>query len=211
MKQKFKSIYVELPAWMRQFLLDTTGIFTTHEERMKFAVNLSRQNIEHGTGGPFGAAVFDMDSGRLIAAGVNMVTTAGISIAHAEIIALTQAQTILGNFDLSGQGMPRCELVTTTTPCAMCLGAIPWSGIRMLVCGARDEDARGVGFDEGAKRQDWVRELEIRGIEVICDVLRDEAVTVLNDYVKNGGIVYNSRCEMDKLICTQKRKIENQN
>jgi tRNA(Arg) A34 adenosine deaminase TadA len=194
MKQKFKSIYIELPVWMQQSLFAATGMFATHKERMKFAIDLSRQNIEHSTGGPFGAAVFDMDSGRLIAAGVNMVTAVGISIAHAEIVALTQAQAILGNFDLGGPGMPRCELVTTTTPCAMCLGAIPWSGVRMLVCGARDEDARSVGFDEGSKRQDWVRELEVRGIEVVCDVLRDEAAAVLRDYVKNGGIVYNSRC-----------------
>jgi len=189
----FKSIYIDLPTWMQQSLLDATGFFATHEERMKFAIDLSRQNIEHNTGGPFGAAVFDIDSGRLIAAGVNMVTTAGLSIAHAEIVALTQAQAILGNFDLGGQGMPRCELVTTTTPCAMCLGAVPWSGVRMLVCGARDEDARDVGFDEGSKRLDWINELKVRGIEVICDVLRNEAATVLSDYVKNGGIVYNGR------------------
>jgi tRNA(Arg) A34 adenosine deaminase TadA len=194
MIQKFKPINIELPAWMQQLLIDATGVFATREERMQFAVNLSRQNTEHHTGGPFGAAVFDTDSGQLIAAGVNMVTTVGLSIAHAEIVALTQAQAILGNFDLGDSGMPRCELVTTTAPCAMCLGAVPWSGVRTLVCGARDEDARSVGFDEGSKRPDWVHELEIRGINVVCDVLRDDAAAVLRDYVKIGGIVYNSRC-----------------
>jgi tRNA(Arg) A34 adenosine deaminase TadA len=194
MRQKFKPINIELPAWMQQLLLGVTGIFETSEERMQFAVYLSRQNIEHRTGGPFGAAVFDTDSRQLIAAGVNMVTTTGLSIAHAEMVALAQAQVVLGNFDLSGSGMPRCELVTTTAPCAMCLGAVPWSGVRTLVCGARDEDARSVGFDEGSKRPDWVHELEIRGIKVVCDVLRDDAAIVLNDYVKMGGIMYNSRC-----------------
>jgi len=187
---KFKSIHIDLPAWMQQSLLDAPEFFATHNERMKFAIDLSRQNIEHNTGGPFGAAVFDMDSGRLIAAGVNMVTTACFSIAHAEIVALAQAQAILGNFNLGGKEMPRCELVTTTAPCAMCLGAIPWSGVRMLVCGARDEDARAVGFDEGSKRLDWIDELKVRDIDVVCDVLRSEAATVLTDYVKNGGIVY---------------------
>ena len=41
------------------------------------------------------------------------------------------------------------EMVASTQPCAMCLGATPWSGIRRLVCGARDEDAEEIGFDEG--------------------------------------------------------------
>ena len=194
MKQKFKPIHIELPAWMQQSLLDATEIFITREERMRFVIELSRQNIKHCTGGPFGAAIFDMDSGRLIAAGVNMVTTVGLAIAHAEIIALMQAQAILGCFNLGNPEMPHCELVTTTAPCAMCLGAVPWSGVYALVCGARDEDARAVGFDEGAKPLNWVRELEIRGIEVVCDVLRDEATAVLRDYVKKDGILYNGRC-----------------
>lgn len=160
---------------------------------MGFVVGLSRKNVENATGGPFAAAVFDRNGGKLIAAGVNLVTTSGLSIAHAEIVALSQAQAILGTFDLGGPGMPDCVLVTSTAPCAMCLGAIPWSGIRALVCGARDEDARAVGFDEGSKRDDWVRELEIRGVEVMCDVLREEAAVILRHYVDGGGLVYNSR------------------
>jgi tRNA(Arg) A34 adenosine deaminase TadA len=160
---------------------------------MEFVINLSAQNIKNATGGPFAAAIFDMDSGNLISAGVNLVTTSGLSIAHAEIIAIIQAQSILGSFDLGGTGMPRCELVSSTAPCAMCLGAIPWSGVRALACGARDEDARSVGFDEGSKRDDWARELETRGIEVAHDVLREKAAAVLRDYVDGGGIVYNGR------------------
>jgi len=197
MKQKFKPIHIEMPAWMQQSLCYVTEAFTTHEERMRFVIKLSKQNIKYCTGGPFGAAVFNINSGRLIAAGVNLVTTAGLAIAHAEIVALMQAQAILGSYDLGNPDMPHCELVTTTAPCAMCLGAIPWSGVRALVCGARDEDARVVGFDEGSKPQNWIRELEIRGIKVFCDVLRSEAAAVLKDYVKDGGIVYNGRHEID--------------
>jgi tRNA(Arg) A34 adenosine deaminase TadA len=47
-------------------------------------------------------------------------------------------------------------MVVSTEPCALCLGAIPWSGIRRLVCGARDEDARSIGFDEGEKVPYWI-------------------------------------------------------
>jgi tRNA(Arg) A34 adenosine deaminase TadA len=167
--------------------------YASPEERMAFVVELSRENIAQGTGGPFAAAVFDAVSGRLIAAGVNMVTRLGLSIAHAEIVALAQAQAVLGGFDLGGGGMPNCELVSSAEPCAMCLGAVPWSGVRSLVCGARDEDVRAVGFDEGAKREDWIEGLEARGIVVRRDVLRESAAAVLREYAAMGGPVYNGR------------------
>ena len=199
MDKKIRSarVSVELPPWAALVLEGAQDAYASREERMAFAVSLSRKNIEEGTGGPFAAAVFDADTGRLIAAGVNLVTSLRISCAHAEVVALTQAQAILGNFDLGGESMPRCELVTTTEPCAMCLGAIPWSGIRSLVCGARDEDARAAGFDEGSKREDWVKELEARGIAVARDVLREEAAAVLKDYALGGGTLYNGRGRRD--------------
>jgi tRNA(Arg) A34 adenosine deaminase TadA len=74
----------------------------------------------------------------------------------------------------------------------MCFGAVPWSGVRRLVCGARDEDARAIGFDEGPKLADWVTALNDRGITVLRDVLRDDAVAVLRDYIASGGIIYNA-------------------
>ena len=74
----------------------------------------------------------------------------------------------------------------------MCFGAVPWSGISQLICGARDEDARGIGFDEGSKLSNWVAELNSRGISVLRDVLREEAVAVLNQYARTGGSIYNT-------------------
>jgi tRNA(Arg) A34 adenosine deaminase TadA len=193
--KKYAEISITLPPWLLQELdgVSETGSFTSAEERMAFVVELSRKNVARGTGGPFAAAVFDAGSGRLIAAGVNMVTRVGLSIAHAEIVALAQAQAVLGGFDLGGAGMPKCELVSSTEPCAMCFGAVPWSGVRSLVCGARDEDARSVGFDEGAKRPDWAESLEERGIAVRRDILREAAAAVLREYAAKGGAVYNGR------------------
>ena len=138
--------------------------FPVLEERMRLVIELSSLNIQHNTGGPFGAAVFDMETHQLIAAGVNMVAHSNCSIAHAEIVALTLAQKVVANFDLGAPGHPPYELVSSTEPCAMCFGAIPWSGIRQLVCGAKGEDASRIGFDEGPKHPDWIRELENRGI-----------------------------------------------
>lgn len=159
---------------------------------MLLAVRLARTNVERGTGGPFGAAVFDRETGRLVAPGVNLVTTAGCSVAHAEMIALMVGQQAEGTFDLGAEGRDY-ELVTSTEPCAMCLGAVPWSGVRHLVCGARDADARSVGFDEGSKIKNWMEELTRRGITVECDVCRSEAAEVLRYYASSGGEIYNSR------------------
>ena len=75
----------------------------------------------------------------------------------------------------------------------MCLGALPWSGIRSLVCGARDEDARSIGFDEGEKPVQWIEALENRSIKVTRDILRDTAKAILKQYVDEGGIIYNGR------------------
>ncbi len=163
------------------------------EDRMRLAVDLARGNIRHGTGGPFGAAVFDGETGHLLAPGVNLVVSAGCSVAHAEMVAIMVAQQRVGSFDLGGPGQPPRELVTSTEPCAMCFGAVPWSGVRRLVCGARDEDARGCGFDEGAKISEWGSELEKRGISVERDVLREEAAAVLREYATGGGPIYNAR------------------
>ena len=103
------------------------------------------------------------------------------------------AQQLVGDFDLGGEGQPSYELVASTEPCSMCFGAIPWSGIRHLVCGARGEDAEAVGFDEGTKPAEWVRALEERGITVERDALRDEAASVLREYAERGGEIYNAR------------------
>lgn len=159
---------------------------------MRFVIELSRLNIENG-GGPFGAAIFDMQSHRLISAGVNMVIGASCSMAHAEMVALSLAQQQLGQYDLGAAGLPRLELVSSCEPCAMCFGALPWSGIRHLACGARDADARAIGFDEGPKHPQWRNELEQRGISVSTDICRSEAKVVLDAYAASGGVIYNAR------------------
>jgi hypothetical protein len=62
-----------------------------------------------------------------------------------------------------------------------------------LVCGARDEDVRAVGLDEGPKMPDLLPAIERRGIAVVRDVSRDEAVAVLEEYAGSGGMIYNAR------------------
>ena len=157
---------------------------------MAFVIGLSERTVRHRTGGPFGAAVFDRRNGDLLSVGVNLVVSASCSSAHAEVVALSLAQRELGRFDLAA-GAVRCELVTSTEPCAMCLGACCWSGIGRVVCGARGEDAEAIGFDEGPKPADWPAALVQRHVGVVRDVLREKASAVLRGYIRADGPVYN--------------------
>jgi tRNA(Arg) A34 adenosine deaminase TadA len=191
-KLKFPKVVLQLPGWIQSALADSEQIYPVVEERMRLVVKLAQLNIEHETGGPFGAGIFELKSGRLISVGVNLVESADCSIAHAEMIAIAVAQRVIGSYDLSGEKDIAYQLVTSTEPCAMCLGAIPWSGVRSVLCGARDEDARSIGFDEGHKPPNWVKSLDSRGISVVRDVLREQAKAVLLEYGRRGGLIYNA-------------------
>lgn len=180
---------LRLPDWLAERLATVDRPFRTASERMRLAIELASGNVERRTGGPFGAAVFERSSGRLVAAGVNCVVASGLSVAHAEILALSLAQLACGSFDLSSSDL---ELATSAEPCEMCLGAVHWSGIRSILCGARDADVRGVGFDEGAKPADWVARWSRRGVSVELDVERFGAVEVLERYRREGGAIYNA-------------------
>lgn len=178
---------LHLPAWMSRYL-QTADTFQTPAQRMRFVLGAAEQNITHG-GGPFAAAIFETGSGTLISLGVNLVIAEGLSILHAEIVALMLAQRVVGTFNLAAHG--NYQLVSSCEPCAMCLGAIPWSGIRSLICGAHDADARAVGFDEGDKPPQWEQGLRRRGIEVVASLLRSEAADQLRRYKDQGGVRYN--------------------
>jgi tRNA(Arg) A34 adenosine deaminase TadA len=181
---------LSLPEWVEELAPFSSGPYPTVEERMGVVLALARRAVSETVGGPFAAAVFEAESHRLVAAGVNLVFAAGSSVAHAEVVALVMAQQELGSHHLGAPGLPACELVTSTEPCAMCLGAVPWSGVRRLVCGAREEDARAVGFDEGDKPERWPEALAARGIEVLRDVSREAAREVLRRYHAAGGRRY---------------------
>jgi len=184
-----------LPQWLLDRVAVESGSFPTVEARMQLVIEFSKLNTQHGTGGPFGAAVFDMKSWKLLAAGVNRVVPLNNSSAHAEMLAIAGAQEKIGTFDLGAKELSGYELVTSCEPCAMCFGAIPWSGIRQLVCGATSRDAQRIGFDEGPKHPDWIKELERRGITVLSSVCSREAAKILNEYHANNGLVYNGRRE----------------
>ena len=184
-------VTLSLPDWAQEFTSQAPHHFETLESRMRFVLDLTAKNIHEKTGGPFGAAIFDLSSGRLISVGVNRVMSEGCSVAHAEMMAIMLAQKTLGTFDLSQKG--KYQLVTSAKMCIMCFGGVIWSGLLEVVYSAEGSDVESiVGFDEGPCPENYKHELEKRGIHLIGPLFQDQGIHVLKMYVKEGGFVYNS-------------------
>jgi tRNA(Arg) A34 adenosine deaminase TadA len=186
-----RSLVIGPPDWLPE-VVDWRATYRSDEDRMRLVVELARQNVLRGGGGPFGAGVFESNGGRLIAAGVNSVTRLNNSVLHAETLAIMLAQARLGTYALGSAGSDWYVLVASCEPCAMCLGATLWSGVRGLVCGAAKADATALGFDEGPVFPESWAYLERRGVRTARGVLRDEAAAVLELYRASGGAIYNA-------------------
>ena len=87
---------------------------------------------------PIGAVV--VHDGAIIATGQNRVLRDVDPTAHAEIVAMRAAATVLGNYRLSG-----CTLFVTLEPCAMCAGAMIHARLDRLVFAAADPKAGAAG------------------------------------------------------------------
>ncbi len=89
---------------------------------------------------PVGAVI--VQDGQIIARACNQVETLKDATAHAEMLALTQAQSALGDWRLSS-----CELYVTKEPCPMCAGAMVHTRLRRVIFGcpsAKDGAAGGL-------------------------------------------------------------------
>lgn len=87
---------------------------------------------------PVGAVV--VHDGVVIARGHNRPVTAHDPTGHAEIVALREAASVLGNYRLDG-----CELYVTLEPCAMCSGAMLHARLRRVIYGAPDPKTGAAG------------------------------------------------------------------
>lgn len=186
------SVTITVPLWVDE-LAPAGTLIEDEDDRMGLAIRLSARNVAEG-GGPFASVVFE--GTRLVAAGVNRVLESGLSIAHGEIVALIRAQDLAHELERAAATAPvtgPLTLVTTTEPCCQCFGAIVWSGVDRLVCGATTADAEAIGFDEGPKPEFWPDVLEERGIAVELNVRRNEARAVLVEYQRRGGPIYGLR------------------
>ena len=87
---------------------------------------------------PVGAVI--IWDGKIVARAANRNLTDNDPTAHAEILALRQAGTAVGNHRLLD-----CELFVTIEPCPMCAGALVHARLKRLVYGADDPKAGAVG------------------------------------------------------------------
>jgi len=112
----------------------------SNEKFMLRAIELSKESIVKN-GGPFGCTI--VKNSKIIAEGINKVTSSNDPTAHAEIVAIRNACQKLQTFNLSG-----VELYTSCEPCPMCLSAIYWSHIDKIYYGNTRLDAAKIGFDD---------------------------------------------------------------
>lgn len=189
----YAQVHLTLPAWVHD-AVDTTRAYPGDADKVALAIALSHGNVEHASGGPFGAAVFGPDD-RIVAVGVNRVLPHSCSVAHAEMMAymLAQQRTQRArlNRDADDRAVGPIVLATSSQPCCQCYGATIWAGIDRLLIGARAEDVMALTeFDEGPLPADWIGELEKRGIGVSRDIEREAACAVLRMYGEGGGSRY---------------------
>jgi tRNA(Arg) A34 adenosine deaminase TadA len=189
---------VNLPHWIGEELHGVPDIIPDRAERMALVHRLADRNWREGNGGPFAALVAETDTGRIVSVGVNVVLGSGISSAHAEVTALGTAQARVGSWDLGAEGLSPHELVVNWRPCVQCYGATMWSGVRTLVIAGSGPELEEIStFDEGPMHEQWHAQFEERGIAVVTDVLRDEAIEVFREYRAavdaDSVVVYNAR------------------
>jgi tRNA(Arg) A34 adenosine deaminase TadA len=184
-------IQIALPEWAAE-IAPYGQQYPSSEARMRICIELARANVERNRGGPFGAAVFELETGKLIGIGMNLVVPMNNSVLHAEMVAFMDAEARVGSYTLAAEGLPAHEVVTTCEPCAMCLGASLWAGVKRITYGATRADASELNFDEGPVFPQSYEYLRKRGIDIQPEVLRSEARAIFKLYRERQGTIYNA-------------------
>lgn len=127
---------------------------------MQEAVDLSREHMENGEGGPFGCIV--VKDGMVVGRGWNGVLSGNDPTAHAEVMAIRDACKNLGSFQLKG-----CDIYTSCEPCPMCLGAIYWARPDRVFYANDKTDAANIGFDDSFIYEELALPMEKRKVPMI--------------------------------------------
>ena len=113
------------------------------EKYMKMAIDIARDGIRKGCGGPFGCVIVRKTDGKVLAKTHNTVVSTKDPTAHGEVNAIREACRNIQDFRLDD-----CEMYTSSEPCPMCMGAIMWARIPVVYSAQRIEDAADIGFDD---------------------------------------------------------------
>lgn len=139
-----------------------------HEQYLRAAINLAREKMRAGEGGPFGAIV--VRAGEIVAQGWNQVTSTNDPTAHAEVVAIRAACQSLKTFTLKG-----CVLYTSCEPCPLCLSAIYWARLDSFYYAANRHDAAEAGFDDEFLYRELALPMDQRRLKAFQN-LREEAL-----------------------------------
>ena len=180
------SAEIRLPEWLERRSLPPAP--ASDEACMALAIELARENVARGGGGPFGAVIRSEADSRIVSLGVNLVPATGNPVLHAEVVAISLAGEALA----APGGV---TLFSSCEPCIMCLGASHWAGVRRIVCAALREDAEAIGFNEGAGCAELRAEMGGRGIVYESGLMRREAADVMDAYARTGGGIYGPKNE----------------
>lgn len=142
---------------------------------LRKAILLSERNVDKG-GGPFGAVI--VKDNKIIATGVNSVTTKNDPTAHAEIVAIRKAAKKLQTYNLSG-----CEIYASCEPCPMCLSAIYWAHLDVIYYANSKSDAAAIGFDDAFIYEELKLDSKTRKLKAE-QFLNQEAKQAFNKWIK---------------------------
>lgn len=149
------------------------------KEFMDEAIRLAEDNVNSGNGGPFGAVV--VCGGKIISRGVNMVTANNDPTAHAEIMAIREACSKLGWFEITD-----CEIYSSCEPCPMCLGAIYWARPRAVYFAASRKDAAVAGFDDSYIYEELCNSIELRKIST-THIVHEKSESPFKKWKESGN------------------------
>src|SRR6516165_2046454 len=144
----------------------------TEEYFMREALRQARKAREAGEV-PVGAVV--VCEGKIIGRAYNQVELLKDATAHAEMLALTQAEAAVGDWRLT-----ECDLYVTKEPCAMCAGALVHTRIRGVIFGCTDPVA---GAAESVINLLQMPTLNHR-CKIVSGVLQDECAAILQDFFR---------------------------
>ncbi|MBC8151854.1 MAG: nucleoside deaminase [Bacteroidetes bacterium] len=145
---------------------------------LRKAIDLARDGMNSGQGGPFGAVV--VRDGVILSATANRVIATNDPTAHAEVVAIREACARLNSYQLTG-----CTLYTSCEPCPMCLGAVYWARPDRIVYAAFHADAAEAGFDDKFIYDELDKPRDARSIPM-TQLLRADARAVFAEWVAKG-------------------------
>ena len=122
---------------------------------------------------PVGAVV--VRAGKIIGRAYNQVELLKDATAHAEMLALTQAEAAVGDWRLVD-----CDLYVTKEPCVMCAGALIHVRIRRLVFGCADTRSGAAGSVMNLLQMPALN----HRCEITSGLLQDECATILQDFFR---------------------------